>query len=282
VGRKIAADLPIGTRWTNGGVKAMKKKILIVDDEREIVSYLSRKLAKEDYEPLAAYDGREGLAVMKEQKIDAVIMDSVMSEIDGYALCQMIKASPVFSHIPILICTAYANNEKEFRKLGIDDYIVKPFTFENLFASLTRVFNRISQNIKFKKVLVQTNQRASIEEAVRQIEEYGFRIDVVAIPEDSNIIEETIRHQPDIVVFNALRENKFPEIMVHSLKSYVEFKDLKIILYVDSRGLGRREKEFHLLLQELKGKCLGAGANGWVDRLDRESFLNVLFEYCKG
>ncbi len=260
----------------------MKKKILIIDDEREAVNYLKRKLENADFEPLVAHDGYQGLKIMAHQKVDAIITDNVMSEMDGYTFCKRLKELKDYSEIPILVCTAHASNEKEFRKLGIDDYIVKPFKFDFLFESLNRVLNQVSHKIKFKKVLVQTDQTIGVRSAEQQIKEYGFRIDVCIVPEEPNIIEETIRYQPDIVVFNALREKKSPEIVITSLKSYVEFKDLKIVLYGERYDLDRQPQNCEVYVQDLEESCRDAGADGWVDSLNRENFLNLLFEYCKG
>jgi len=260
----------------------MKKKVLIIDDEKEVVNYLKRKLEKEDFEPLIAHDGYQGLKIMAHQKVDAIITDSVMSEMDGYTFCKRLKEIKAYSEIPILICTAYASEEKEFRKLGIDDYIVKPFKFDYLFESLNRVLNQVSHKIKFKKVLVQANQKVGIESAVQQIKEYGFRIDVEVVPEDTNIIEETIRHQSDIVVFNALDNEKEPEIVITSLKSYVEFKDMKIVLYAEKNNLDSKGKNYEMYLEDLEEQCRQAGADGWIGSLNRDSFLNLMYEYCKG
>ncbi|MCK5178329.1 MAG: response regulator, partial [Candidatus Omnitrophica bacterium] len=257
-------------------------KILIVDDEREGVNYLKRKLEQENFEPIIAQDGYQGLRIMAHQKVDAIITDSSMSEMDGYTFCKRVKEIKGYSDIPILVCTAYANEEKEFRKIGIDDYIVKPFKFDYLFESLNRVLNQISHKIKFKKVLVQADQVTGIKSAVRQIKEYGFRIDVNVVPESTNIIEETIRHQSDIVVFNALDSGKEPEIVITSLKSYVEFKGLKVVLYADQNNLDRRGKNCEIYLDDLKERCRQAGPDGWIGPLNRDSFLNLMFEYCKG
>ena len=260
----------------------MKKKFLIIDDEKEVVNYLKRKLENKDFEPLIAHDGYQGLKIMAHQKVDAVITDSVMPEMDGYTFCKRLKELKDYSEIPILVCTAYASEEKEFRKLGIDDYIVKPFKFDYLFEVLNRVLNQVSHKIKFKKVLIQADQTAGIESAIQQIKEYGFRIDVESIPENTNVIEETIRHQSDIVVFNALDNEKEPEIVITSLKSYVEFKDLKIVLYADQNNLDGRGKNYEIYLEDLKERCRQAGADGWIGPLNRDSFLNLMFEYCKG
>ena len=151
-----------------------------------------------------------------------------------------------------------------------------------MFESLNRVLNQVSHKIKFKKVLVQANQTAGIKSAVQQIKEYGFRIDVEAVPEGVNIIEETIRHQSDIVVFNALNSVQGPEIVITSLKSYVEFKDLKIVLYANQNNLDGKGKDYEIYLEDLKERCQQAGADGWIGPLSRDSFLNLMFEYCKG
>ena len=89
----------------------MKKKILIIDDEKESVNYLKRRLEKENFEPLIAHDGYQGLKIMAHQKVDAVITDSAMPEMDGYTFCKRLKELKAYSEVPILVCTAYANEE---------------------------------------------------------------------------------------------------------------------------------------------------------------------------
>ncbi len=260
---------------------AMKKKILILDDEREVVNYLKQKLEQQDFEPLIASDGYQGLRILAHQKVDAIIADNVASEMDEYTFCKRLKELKDCADVPLLVCAANATEEKEYRKLGIDDYFVKPFKFDYLFESLNRVLNQVSHKIKFKKVLVQTNQPTGIHFAEQQIKEYGFRVDVFVVPEDSNIIEETLRNQPDIVVFSALDPKSAPSIIA-SLKSYVEFKELRIVLYANAPEPVRRKKNYDAFLQNLKISCQEAGADGWIDSLNKESFLNLLFEYCKG
>ncbi len=260
----------------------MKKKILIIDDEKDVANYLKQKLEKEDFEPLIAHNGYQGLRIMAHQKVDAIITDSVMPEMDGYTFCKRLKEMKDYSEVPILICTAHSGDEKEFRKLGIDDYFVKPFKFDYLFESLHRVLNQVSHKIKFKKVLIQTDRPSGVHSAEQQIKEYGFRIDVSITSEDNNIIEEALRYQPDIVAFNALDEKRSPEIVITSLKSYVEFKGLKVVLYADRNDLASKRKNYEVFLQDLKESCQDAGADGWIGSLTRDSFLNLLFEYCKG
>lgn len=260
----------------------MKKKILIIDDEPDVVNFLSRKLEHENFEPLVAQDGYQGLKILAHQKVDAIITDNAMSAMDGYTFCKRLKEMKEYAEVPILVCTAYPDDEREFRKLGIDDYIVKPYKFDFLFDSLNRVLNQISHKLKFKKVLVQTDQTVGIRSAEAQIKEYGFRIDVEIIPQENNIIEETIRRQSDILVFNALREKQSPEIVITSLKSYVEFKHLKIVLYGNAAMMNPPKKHYDVYLQNLKESCREAGADGWIDSLSRENFLNLLFEFCHG
>ena len=260
----------------------MKKKILILDDEKEVVNYLKRKLEQEDFEPLIASDGQQGLRILAHQKVDAIIADNISSEIDGYTFCKRLKELKDYRDVPILVYAANATEEKEFRKLGIDDYFVKPLKFDFLFESLNRVLNQVSHKIKFKKVLVQSNHQSGIRLAEARVKEYGFRIDVTIVPENSNIIEETLRYQPDIAVFNALSEKSSPQSAITCLKSYVEFKDLKIVLYADFPDKVTKKKNGDAWFQSIKTSCQEAGADGWIGALNQESFLNLLFEYCKG
>jgi len=260
----------------------MKKRVLIVDDEVEIVKYLSQRLEREDFEPIIAYDGSDVMEMIAQHHVDAVITDIVMSGMDGYALCQKLKESETCSELPVIVCTAYASKEREFRKLGIDDYLVKPFCFDDLVDSLNRIFSQTSHSIKYKKILVQTDDTLAVESAVQLMKNYGFRIDVMILPEINNLIEETFHAQPDIVIFDASQKIIAPEKLIKSLRDYVEFKDLDIFFYASCQEVAaKHKKQNQNYFQELKKRCLDAGATGYMSSLDQDNFLNIMMEYCK-
>ena len=104
----------------------MKEKILVADDEKEIAELLTLYLENEGYEVFCAYDGKQALEIVNTQKIDLALLDIMMPQIDGIALCTQIRKHYKF---PILFVTARQGSESmiEGLLLGGDDYITKPF-----------------------------------------------------------------------------------------------------------------------------------------------------------
>ena len=111
----------------------MKRRILIVDDERNIVDILKFNLQKEGFDTLEAYDGLAGVEMFEKEKPDLILLDLMLPEIDGFTVCRRIRQT---SQVPILMLTA---REEEVDKvlgleLGADDYITKPFSPRELMA----------------------------------------------------------------------------------------------------------------------------------------------------
>ncbi|MDP8212756.1 MAG: response regulator [Candidatus Zapsychrus exili] len=116
----------------------MAKKILIVDDEPEIISMVELRLQAAGYEVITASDGQEGLDKAKEELPDLVILDVMMPKMDGYKVCGLLKADTRFHNIPIVMFTAKAQQEDQemSEEVGANAYINKPFNSEELLGTL--------------------------------------------------------------------------------------------------------------------------------------------------
>lgn len=122
----------------------MGKKVLIVEDEQNIVDILSFNLSRDGYDTLEAYDGPTGLQLALEQNPDLVLLDLMLPGMDGFDVCKKIRESG--SAIPIIMLTA---REEETDKvlgleLGADDYITKPFSMRELLARVKANIRRVS------------------------------------------------------------------------------------------------------------------------------------------
>lgn len=111
----------------------MKSVILLVDDNEEILEYLTRFL-EEKYSVLTARDGEEALAMLANEIIHLVISDVMMPVMDGFELCKIIKSRLEICHIPIILLTAKNTLQSKIEglELGADAYIDKPFSPEHL------------------------------------------------------------------------------------------------------------------------------------------------------
>jgi len=123
-----------------------KKKILIVDDEPEMVKMLQMSLETASYEVITAYNGQEGIDKTKKERPDAIIMDLMMPEKDGFVACKEIKNDPECAHIPILVLTAISDHFSQSRyaksmglELEAEDYIDKPVDPNFLLERLARL-----------------------------------------------------------------------------------------------------------------------------------------------
>ncbi len=105
------------------------KKILIVDDTKDILFVVSRRLKSWGYEALTAESGEEGLRIVDEQTPDLILLDIMMPKMKGRDVCARLKANPKTAHIPVIFLTALglADHIKAGMDLQADDYVVKPF-----------------------------------------------------------------------------------------------------------------------------------------------------------
>ena len=121
--------------------KDKERTIMVVDDNTEIVRYLTDSLNK-DYRVLQAYDGAEGLNILASENIDLVITDVMMPDIDGIQLCRAIKRNIRTSHIPVIMLSAKGDvaDQLDGMKVGADDYLPKPFSMQLLMAKIRNQF----------------------------------------------------------------------------------------------------------------------------------------------
>ncbi len=119
----------------------MPHKILVVDDEEAIVELTAFNLKKEGYEVVRAFDGREALRLVKEEKPDLIVLDLMLPEIDGLEVCRRIRQE---SRIPILILSAKKEEVDRIigLELGADDYVTKPFSPRELLARVKAILRR--------------------------------------------------------------------------------------------------------------------------------------------
>lgn len=116
-------------------------KILIADDELEIVELVKRYAQREGYETKAAYDGTEAIELCRNEDFDMIIMDVMMPEMDGFKACKEIRK---IKDIPVLMLSARGTEyDKLFGfEVGADDYLTKPFSPKELMARVNVIINR--------------------------------------------------------------------------------------------------------------------------------------------
>src|SRR5881296_3806676 len=116
------------------------KKILIVEDEKEILDLVKMYLEKEGYRTCAALNGVDGLRQVKSEHPDLIILDLMLAEMDGLEVCKRIRTDPHTAMTPIIMLTAKAEESDMIvgLELGADDYVTKPFSPKALAMDLLR------------------------------------------------------------------------------------------------------------------------------------------------
>ena len=121
-----------------------KQKILIVDDEPDILEILDYNLRREGYEVVTANNGEEGLRQAERENPDLIILDIMMPEMDGVAVCRQLRARPEFEHTVITFLTAREEDYSQIAALdsGGDDYITKPIRPQVLISRVKALLRR--------------------------------------------------------------------------------------------------------------------------------------------
>ncbi|MCL4550870.1 MAG: response regulator transcription factor [Bacteroidetes bacterium] len=122
----------------------MKPKILLVDDEKDIVEFLQYNLTQEGFKVIAAYNGKEALEKMTVNP-DLVILDVMMPKMDGYEVCTRIRSMDEYKNVPIIFLTAKSSEMDEVHGLniGADDFIQKPISPKKLVARVKSNLRKI-------------------------------------------------------------------------------------------------------------------------------------------
>lgn len=123
------------------------KKILLVEDEQDILQLVKHYLEKEGFRPVTAMSGLEALKKVKEEKPDLVVLDLMLPEMDGLDVCKRLRSTPDTAMLPILILTAKAEESDTIvgLELGADDYVTKPFSPKTLVARVKALLRRVER-----------------------------------------------------------------------------------------------------------------------------------------
>ncbi len=121
-----------------------REKILVIEDEPDILEVIQYNLAREGYEVLTAVNGEEGLAVVSREAPDLVILDLMLPGMDGVSICRHMREDPVTRDISVIMATAKGEESDVVLGLGVgaDDYIIKPFSPRELVARVQAVLRR--------------------------------------------------------------------------------------------------------------------------------------------
>ena len=120
------------------------KKILIVDDEVDLVETVRFPLEMEGYHVLVSYNGEDALNQARKENPDLILLDLMLPKLDGYKVCRLLKFDDRYKHIPILMLTAKTQERDKAlgMETGANEYITKPFEMDDLLKKVKAYLNK--------------------------------------------------------------------------------------------------------------------------------------------
>lgn len=197
----------------------MASKILIVDDEQNIVDILRENLEREGYETIEAYDGKSAVKLALNEDPDLILLDCMLPEMDGFDVCRTLRQETL---VPIIMLTAKSEEIDKVLglELGADDYIVKPFSMREVMARVKALLRRshISE-------LGQQDSSAVIEFGDLKIDQKAYEITMADQP-----IHLTLREY-ELVLFLARNAGQVfsRETLLEKVWGYEYFGDVRTV-----------------------------------------------------
>ena len=145
-------------------------KILIADDNQQITSILEEYAIKNGYQPIIALDGAEAIEKFETHSPDIILLDVMMPIKDGFEVCRDIRET---SNVPIIMITARGEDFEKIMglEIGADDYIVKPFSPQEVMARVKAIMRRISHEEKDRQILALDNLKVNLQDYTVYIDE---------------------------------------------------------------------------------------------------------------
>ena len=198
----------------------MDKKILIVDDEKNIRDIIIYNLKKEGYQILQAADGEEGVRLAMEEEPDLIMLDIMMPKMDGYDACKKIRET---KNTPIIMLTARAEEVDKVLGLefGADDYVTKPFGVRELMA-------RVKANLR--KAAFRAEPAADAPVAGSAFERLDLNPDRYEVRKDGKIIDLTLREFELLKFLSGQKGQVFSrETLLEKVWGYEYFGDVRTV-----------------------------------------------------
>ena len=211
----------------------MNGKIFIIEDETSIIQLVQHNLEKEGFIISSAINGDEGLKELKKFKPNLLLLDWMLPDLSGIEICKNIRKDINFKNLPIIMLTAKGEEEDKIKGLesGVDDYLTKPFSFNELLARIKAVLRRsdpkiVSDELKFEDLKLD------------RIEKRVFRdnIEVLLGPTEFRLLEFFLTNPKRVYSRDQILENVWPNnVNVESRTIDVHIRRLRQSINIEGK-----------------------------------------------
>jgi two-component system response regulator MprA len=228
-------------------------KVLVIDDEESIVDLIKLGLKYEGFQVEAAFDGPEGLAAAQRIDPDLIILDSILPGVDGLEVLRQLRLNPTTRDVPVLMLTAKGKVQDKVTGLatGADDYLAKPFSFEEFVARIRAILRR-QQRSRAQDGIASTQSQIlqfgdlQLNPATREVARAGRPIDLTAT--EYNLLYLFMSHPREVLDrktilnrvwgYDFLGETNIIEVYVRYLREKIEETPSTPRLIQTIRGVG--------------------------------------------
>ena len=211
----------------------MNGKIFIIEDEPSIIQLVQHNLEKNGFIVLSSVNGNDGLKELKKFQPDLLLLDWMLPDLSGIDICKNIRKDNSFKDLPIIMLTAKGEEEDKIKGLdsGIDDYLTKPFSFNELMARIKAVLRRsnpntVSDNLEFEDLVLDR-----IEKRV-----YRDKKEIQLGPTEFRLLEFFLVNPKRVYSRDQILENVWPNnINVESRTIYVHIRRLRKSINIQNK-----------------------------------------------
>lgn len=217
-------------------------KVLVIDDDDDMVQVIKAHLEKDNYEVMSIRSSKDALKTALEFKPDLITLDLLMPQVDGFAVAELLKQNPTTKDIPIVIISAIFEKTKAY-KLGISDYITKPFDHKDLIESIKNVEIQMTGEMHKKTILVVDDDPDISSVLSLSLSENNYS--VLNCYDGLQAIATAKKEKPNIIILDIM----LPEVdgfqVLTKLKEDPETASIPIII-ITGKGDQDRDKAFKL------------------------------------
>lgn len=226
----------------------MKKKILVIEDEKPILKGLIDNLTEEGYEVLGETQGKKGLETALKENIDIILLDLMLPDASGLDICKEIKKKKIA--LPIIMVTAKSKESDKILglELGADDYITKPFSINEVMARIRAVLRRVAIHTKAKTEKLDSYEFDDVKIDFVKFEAVRGKKKLKLSKREFEILEYMIKRKDEVITRNDLLDivwgyDSFPttrtvDNFIARIRKQIEKKASKPQHILSIRGAG--------------------------------------------